>query len=239
MRTPGTADAVAAELIKLRTLPAAVLAAVGTVLAGAVLGAALAASAVARGVDVAATDAVLAGVPFVQAGMLVLGALPFAHEYAGSQIRSTLTAVPDRSRVLLAKTVAALLVVTPTAALTMVAAWTAAAITLHRFDPAAGLGPVAGAAGYLVLIALLASGAALLVRGLMPALAGTLTLVLIVSPLLAAQSEHARWLPDRAAQRLYAAADGVLTPAGGTLVALGWILLIGGFAAARFVRRDA
>ncbi|MFT4217152.1 MAG: hypothetical protein QM619_08225 [Micropruina sp.] len=64
------------------------------VLAGAVLGAALTASAVAVRVEVTAVEAVLAAVPFMQAGMLVLGALPFTHEDAGSQILSTLAAVP-------------------------------------------------------------------------------------------------------------------------------------------------
>ncbi len=242
MIAPALGSAVAAELDKLRTLPAMLLAVLGTVVAGAALGAAFAASSVAAQVAFTATDAALATVAYLQAGMLVVGALPFTHEYAGSQIRSTLAAMPRRPRLLVAKTLATLIATGLTAVGTVAAAWAAGAITLRALGIREGdavPGSLAGAAGYLVLMALLASGVALLVRHLTPTLVTMLSVVMIASPLLAAQSEHARWLPDRAAQQLYAATDAVLTPGTGSLVALTWVVAIGGIAALRFVRRDA
>ena len=105
-------------------------------------------------------------------------------------------------------------------------------------EDAAGLWPVVGATAYLVLVGLLAHAVALLVRHLVSALTGMLSLVLIVSPLLAGLTRHARWLPDRAAMQLYDPADALLTAATGTLVMLAWIALVGGTAAVLFVRRD-
>ncbi|MFT4224921.1 hypothetical protein [Micropruina sp.] len=242
MTAPGLGSAVAAELDKLRTLPAMLLAVLGTVLAGAALGSAFAASAVAARVAFTATDATLATVPYLQAGMLVVGALPFTHEYAGSQIRSTLAAMPQRPRLLVAKTLSTLMAIGLTAVGTVAATWAAGAITSRAHGVREGdvvLGSLAGAAGYLLLMGLLASGIALLVRHLVPTLVTLLSVVMIASPLLAAQSEHARWLPDRAAQQLYAATDAVLTPGTGSLIALTWVVAIGGVAALRFVRRDA
>ncbi|ROR96117.1 hypothetical protein EDD28_0693 [Salana multivorans] len=243
--------ALAAELDKLRTLPIVLLTVLGTVLAGAVLGAALAASAVDGGWDVDAVDATLQAVPFVQAGFVLLGVLPVAHEYAGSQIRTSLAAVPDRSLLLVAKTAATLLVACVTAVGTVAATLAAAWVVLDRAagDSSDGAGSdggpgevvrsAAGAAGYLVLIAMLALAVALLLRHLVPALVGTLALVLVVSPLLAMRTDVARWLPDRAAQQLYDASDTVLTPGTGALVALGWVVAIGAVGGARLVRRDA
>ncbi len=242
MTAPGLGSAVAAELDKLRTLPAMLLAIAGTIVAGAALGSAFAAAAVAGRVALTATEATLSTVPYLQAGMLIVGAWPFTHEYAGSQIRSTLAAMPRRPRLLVAKTIATLVAAGLTAAGTVAVTWAAGAITLRAHgipEGDVGLGSLAGAAGYLVLMGLLASGVALLVRHLVPTLVTLLSVVMIASPLLAAQSEHARWLPDRAAQQLYAATDAVLTPGTGSLVALGWVMAIGGIAALRFVRRDA
>lgn len=231
---------VAAELVKIRTLPTAVLTMVGTVAAGGVLGAAAAGSGDGA---VGAVEAVLAAVPFVQAGMVLLGLLPVAHEYAGNQIRTSLVAVPDRWVLVAGKGVAALLVSAMTSVVATVVTLLAAVLVRAGVAGAgldgAGLGAVAGAAGYLTVVAMLAFALALLLRHLVPALVSTLALVLIVSPVAASQTEHARWLPDRAAQQLYAANDTVLTPVTGGLVALAWMAAIGLLAAARFVTRDA
>jgi len=156
-----------------------------------------------------------------------------ASEYAGSQVRTTLAAVPDRVRALLGKTVACFLVATATSA-------TGLAGALVAVGGAVPVGPVAGAVAHLVLVGLLAFALALLLRALVPALVGMLSLLLVVPPLLAGVTEHARWLPDRAGRALYApGADAVLTPATGALVLAGWIAVVGGGAAWAFFARDA
>lgn len=237
------ARVVAAESDKLRTLPAAVLTAVGTVVAGAVLAAVLAANAVRQDQPVSVVTAVLQSVPYVQAGLILLGVLPAAHEYAGRQVLTTLTAVPDRVLLLTGKTLAAAVACALTASAALGAGTIAAAVTRHLLDA-----PVpehrtqswalAGAVAHLVLLGLLAHAVAVLTRAMVPSLAGMLVLVLVLSPLSARFTEHARWLPDRAGMRLYDSGDPVLTAATGGLVLLGWIGATGALAALRFVRRD-
>ncbi|MFL1380672.1 ABC transporter permease [Nocardiopsis protaetiae] len=239
-RLPARLTAVtAAELAKLRTLPAAVATALATVLAGAVIAAALAVYAADRGTPVSPVAAVVQAIPYVQAGLVLVGIWPVAHEYAGVQIRTTLVAVPDRGLLLAGKTAAALVAVALTAAATvgagLAAAATAGEPSWTGTDPRTAL----GAAAYLTLLGLLSHAVALLLRHLVPALVGMLSLVLIASPLLGGLTGHARWLPDRAGALLYdPAADTVLTGATGTLVLLGWIALIGAAAATRFARSD-
>lgn len=242
---PGTrpAGVAAAELAKLGTLPAAVASAVATVLVGAVIAAALAAYAVDLGSAVSPVAAVVQAVPYVQAGVVLVGIWPVAHEYAGVQIRTSLVAVPGRGLLLAGKTAAALVAVALTAAATVGAGAAAAAVAGHLLDAepvpgGAGWGTALGAAAYLTLLGLLSHAVALLLRHLVPALVGMLSLVLIASPLLGGLTEHARWLPDRAGALLYDPADTVLTEATGALVLLGWIVLVGCAAAVRFARSD-
>ncbi|MFK4086452.1 hypothetical protein ACI2LF_20240 [Kribbella sp. NPDC020789] len=201
-------NVVRAELSKLRTLPIAVLTIAGTVAVAALIAAAQWRSD--QPVDV---------VPYAQAGFVLLGILPVAHEHAGRQFSTTLVAVPARGKLLVAKTTAAFVTIAITAAATAV---------LQPERPV-------GAAAYLTLIGLFAYAVALLVRHLVPALVGTLCLILILSPLLNAATEHARWLPDRAAAELYQP-DGDLLRGG--LVAVAWIVVTGAVATARFLRRD-
>jgi ABC-2 type transport system permease protein len=249
VRVPNAINVVAAELDKLRTLPAAALAAVGTTVVGVALAAALTASAAAAHgaavptTDVPITDIMARAVPFVQTGLILLGVLPVSHELAGSQLRTTLAAVPRRGLLLVGKTVATLVVTALTAAATVGGLLGAATVTAYLTGAPVAPGgidaePVLGAVAYLVLVGLLSHAVTLLLRGLVPALVGTLGLVLIVSPLLATLTEHARWLPDRAAAQLYAPGDEVLTAATGALVTLAWIAAVGASAAVRFVRRD-
>lgn len=233
----------AAELGKLRTLPVVVIAAVGTAVIGATMVAALAAYAAEQGTPVSSTDVTIQAIPFVQAGLILLGVLPVAHEHTGSQLSTTLAVVPRRGLLLAGKTLATLVAVALTAAATVGGSLVAAALTRHLVDApvdddGGGPWPVLGATTYLVLVGLLAHAVALLLRHLVPALVGTLSLVLIVSPLLAGLTEHARWLPDRAAMQLYDPADAVLTATTGALVMIAWIVLVGAPAAVLFVRCD-
>lgn len=233
----------AAEVGKLRTLPVAVMTTVGTAVIGALVAAALTTQLVDQGLTASTSSVTIQAVPFLQIGLILLGVLPMAHEHAGGQLRTTLTAVPRRGPLLAGKGIATLLGLALAASATVGGVVAATALTRRLLDtpPAedlAGPWPVVGAAAYLVLVGLLAHAVALLVRHLIPALVGTLSLVLIVSPLLAGLTRHARWLPDRAAMQLYGSADTVLNAATGTLVMLAWIALVGGTAAVLFVRRD-
>ncbi|GIM91866.1 hypothetical protein [Paractinoplanes toevensis] len=237
-----------AELIKLGGLPAARGAVAGTVAAGALLAAALASSAPA-GPD--AGRVVTQAVPLLQAGPILIGILTAASEYAGRQIATTLAATPNRLRLLAGKAVAYLLVAAATSVATigagLAAAWLTRAVRgdgpareLDGWAAAGGGWAAAGAVVYLVLIGLLALGLAVLLRSLVPSLAGMLALVLVVSPLLSGFTEHARWLPDRAGSLLYRpGADPVLGPATGAAVLLIWTALITSVAAAAFHSRDA
>ena len=236
-------NVIAAELDKLRTLPVAALAATGTVLVGVAIAAALTAFSADQSTSVSSTDVTLQAIPYVQTGLILLGVLPVAHEYAGSQVRTTLAVVPHRGLLLTGKSVAMLVVVTVVALATVGGILASDAVTRHVLDAPAAEGgsepwPVLGATAYLVLIGLLSHAVALLVRHLIPALVAMLSLVLVVSPLLAGITVHARWLPDRAAMQLYDPADAVLDGSTGALVMLAWTVLIGGAAAVRFIRRD-
>ncbi|MBZ2195312.1 hypothetical protein [Occultella gossypii] len=236
------ARAVAAELDKLRTLPVVAFTLIGTVVTAVVIAAALAASGAAAGAPSSVVELVLAAVPFVQVGIILLGVLPAGHEYDGRQIATTLVALPDRARSLAGKTTAAAAVVGVGAALSIGAAFATAAIATHVTDLTltADRAPwrLTGAIAYLAVIGLLAHAVAVAVRHLVPALVAMLSLMVIISPVAAGLTEHARWLPDRAASQLYADTDAVLTAATGPLVALAWLAAIGTVGALRFIRLD-
>lgn len=233
-------DTVTAELIKLRGLPTILAAGLGTVTAAAAL-----ATAVAGSAEEAHTGQVVAWtVPFLQVGTILIGVLVVATEYAAPQIRTTLTAIPNRPLLLAGKTIAYLIAgsVTSVAAVGagLVAAWGTRNLRGDDLGQAGDAWPIAGAVVYLVLIGLFAFTLAVLLRSLVPPLVTMLVLVLIVSPLLDSLTEHARWLPDRAGSRLYLPdADSVLTTGTGALALIGWIIATAAVASAVFLRQDA
>lgn len=236
----GLRNATAAELVKLRGLPVAGATVLGTIGVAVALAAGIAASA---RTPMTATQAILAIVPFLQIGLILLGVLTVATEYQGNQFRTTLTATPARARLLAAKALAYLVAAGVTSVAAVGAGLVAAAIALALRDsaPAAETNgwPVAGAALYLVMIGLLSLALTVLLRALIPSLVAML-LVLIVSPLIGGSTEHARWLPDRAGSLLYLpAADTTLTAGTGALVLLAWIVATATAAAVVFLARDA
>ncbi|MFJ4108989.1 hypothetical protein [Oerskovia enterophila] len=244
MSARGLASVVAAELDKLRTLPGAVLAVVGTTVVGALIAAAQAGAAADQGLPVTALDPTLRTVPFAVAGLVLVGVLPVSQEHAGRQVATTLTAVPRRGLLVAGKSVAAICAVGLTAVSVLGACLAASAVTQHLLDaPAAtggaGAGPLLGAAAFLVVIGVFSHAVALVVRHLVPALVGVLALVLVVSPLLAGATEHARWLPDRAASAWYDAGPSTLDGPTATLVALAWVAVVGVLGSWRFLTRDA
>lgn len=237
----GLVDAAAAELVKLRGLPSVLAAALGTVAAAVVLSAAVAASSSAAADPV---QVILRTIPFLQVGSILLGVLAVATEYAGHQIRATLTATPNRPVLLAGKGVATLAAAATTAVAAVGAglatAWISLAVRDAPPGPVLDGWPVAGAVSYLVLIGLLAFATAVLLRSLVPPLVTMLGLVLVASPVLGGITEGARYLPDRAGRLLYAPdADAVLTPAAGGLVLLAWIVVVAAAAVAAFLHRDA
>lgn len=236
-------NTIAAELVKLRGLPAVLAAVLGTVAASIALAATIAAAAPATA-DAVQMMTVTPVITFLQAGPVVLGVLVAGSEYAGRQLATTLTATPNRLLLLAGKATAYLGAAALTSLVTVGAGATTAWIVLsardirqaHALDPR----PLIGAVLYLVLIGLLALALTILLRSLIPTLVTMLALVLIASPLLAGHSEHARWLPDRAGSLLYLPdSDPLLTAGTGALVLLAWIAAAGIAASAAFPRRDA
>lgn len=241
---PSFGAAALAELDKLRTLPLAVMTALAAPLVGSLVAAALAASAAQEDVPVAPLDVARRVVPFVVALLVALGVVPVAHEYAGRQVLTSLCAVPRRGRLAAAKTLAA----TATTALVSVATVAASATAAHVVQlavdvPSAPAAPdvtrVLGATAYLTYVGMLAHAVTLLVRHLVPALVAVLTLVLVVSPVVAGSTDLARWLPDRAATTWYDPGPGLLEAHAGTVVALAWLALVGAAGCVRLARTAA
>ncbi|GAA1548845.1 hypothetical protein [Kribbella lupini] len=178
----------------------------------------------------------LGSVAFLQVGTIVLGVVAAAAEYGGHELRTTLTAVPNRSVSLAAKAVALLAAMT----VTSVVALLAAVLTACAREPIqASLWWVAGAAAYLVLVGLLAAAVTVVLRSLVPALAVLLVGVVIASPLLSSVTDQARWLPDQAGRALYSAEPVHFGPAAGTAVLLAWLLCTGTAACLAYCKRDA
>jgi ABC-2 type transport system permease protein len=233
-------DTLIAELIKLRGLPTILAAGIGTVMAAAVLATVVAGSAE----EASAGQVIARTVPFLQIGSILIGILVVGTEYTAPQVRTTLTAIPNRPLLLAGKTIAYLIAgsVTSGAAVGagLVAAWGTRSLRGDDLGQVGDGWPIAGVVVYLVLLGLLAFALALLLRSLVPPLVAMLTLVLIASPLLAGFTEHARWLPDQAGSLLYLPdTDTVLTTGTGVLVLLGWIIGMAGVASVVFLRKDA
>ncbi|MFI6337192.1 ABC transporter permease [Streptomyces sp. NPDC050535] len=256
-----------AEWTKLLTLPSSWLLLAATVVLTVAVGTASAAAVTTRDCLTAAAcheDTVklsLMGVWLGQATVLILGALSLGAEYGTGTIRTTLTAIPRRSRVLVAKAAVLAAVTAAAGVLAITASLYAARLILpgNGFTPAEGyplhtltdpttLRAALGSVLCLILIALLGLGLAALLRDT----AGAITLglgLLYVVPLLADLLGSAawtdrieRWAPMPAGLAIQATRDLARLPIGpwpglGVLAAyaLG-LLLLGG---AAFRRRDA
>ena len=252
----------AGELRKADTLPSVRWAILGTALVSGVLGGALAGASSSRVLSTAGIALQL--VPYLQAGVVLLGVVVMVHEYAGRQISTTLLATPRRAAMLAAKSAAVGVGALLTAVAGLGASLGGAALvrTLGaRWDRDEGSGAVAahavvgisgddwrrlvGAIVALVLLAVLAYSFSLLLPRLMPALVVVLCLVFLVPVVVAGLGWTTSWLPSSAVSELTASAEGLvshgeLTEAGaGILVMLGWILCLGGAGALRFFRADA
>jgi ABC-2 type transport system permease protein len=202
----------AAELRKLATLPAVHSTVAVTVLA--TPGLALAAG--------------FRAVEYGQLGLIVLGILTAASEYGGNQIRTSLVCVPNRPLLLSGKVLAYLAVATPTALLT-------GALSIVAAEAPGTALP--GTTAYLIMIGLLALGVAVLLRSLAGTVATFTAFVFVVSPLLAAATDAAEYLPDRAGASLYR--PGALSPWEGSAVMAAWLVITFTVTVVTFIKRDA
>lgn len=200
------ADAVQAETAKLVSLPASWLVLGGTLALTVVLSAAFGSGgSVGPDARERALDLAVTALTWTQCGFVLLGVVTATSEYVGGQVRTTLVAVPDRVAWRLAATVAL-------ASVAFVAGIVVAVASVAGFLGAAGL-PGSGidlgqaarvvlsAAGYLSLMSVLASALGIIVRRAIPAAAGLLLYLLVVSPLL--QDFRLYALPDVASYILW------------------------------------
>jgi ABC-2 type transport system permease protein len=246
---------VRAELRKLLGLPTAWAGLVlGTLLAPAIvlLNSSYTRRAIADGTLTDPSDLGLNDLGVGLIGPLILGVVVVSSEYTSTgedapgarQLTATLMAVPDRWRLLAAKTIALVLVVAAQAAVTAAATVTLTQVLYGELVPAVAPGRVAAAILYWVLTALLAYAITLITRnGIVP-----LTLLIInsgvvsVSYLLTKVSDLAAYLPDIVgAQMFIRGADFPVkvAPVTAGLVMTAWIAALLAIGAVLFHRRDA
>ncbi|GII84537.1 hypothetical protein Ssi03_25270 [Sphaerisporangium siamense] len=247
-RTRGreAAQALAAELSKLMSLPAAWHTLAGTLVVNLLLSAALATagrggSTGARG----ALDVGLASVGYAQAGFVVLGVLAACSEYTGGQIRTTLTAMPRRTLQLTAKHLALAIVVLPAAAATVTSGVVTAGVlggTAAPVSPGHLARALIGVTAYLTLTTLLSAAVGALVRRTLAAVVMLQAYYFIVGPLLRDRTQAARYLPDTAGLAMgfpVSGGTGAVTPAHGALVLTAWTIVLIALAMLTYRRWDA
>lgn len=256
-----------AELRKIATLPATLVALALTVL-GPVGFAVFNALGVRSDIEAGRFDrlgytspieAALSAVPLGTVGAVILGVVAVSHEYTanssdaggGRQITATLTAVPGRLAVLGAKALSVVLIVVIGAAIAMPGSVAAAHFIIGDLggsvDAGEALARACGAALYWVLMALIALAITVFTRS------GVVPLVVLIansslvsfSILLANLTTLAYLLPDLAGMRLFtgdatwAMTEHALPPLAGGLVMGAWAAGLLGIAAVVMRRRDA
>ncbi|MBK6015932.1 ABC transporter permease subunit [Streptomyces sp. MBT53] len=203
-----------AEWTKLRTLPSTWWLLAATVVLTAAIGAAAASSVTTRicpsPCNADTTKLTLSGVELSQAICLVLGALSIGAEYSTGTIRTTLTAMPSRWRVLASKAVTLSLLTAAAGALGVLSSLGLARVILPTPPDGALLRPATGSILILVLVTLLGLSLATLLRDT----AGSITLglgILYVVPILSHlvnsptwQHRLQRWAPMPAALSIQA-----------------------------------
>lgn len=190
---------------------------------------------------------------------IVLGAMRITGEYSTGQIRSTLSAVPRRIPVLVAKAVVVAVTSFVTGAVSVALALLVTTPILNQYGLAADLSdPVAqrallGTALYLTAVALMALGVGFLLRHTAGAIFAMIGLFVIL-PILSAVpidwvQDALQFLPAAAGERLILAGsslsempgmpEAILSPWAGYGVMLLWTAAILGAAAVVLRRRDA
>ena len=251
-----TNRAVRSEWLKLATLRSTWFTTGALVLVLAVLGILSAASVPSAAVTGPADTfpALLGGTGLAVLVVGGLGALVGAREHASGMIRTTLAAVPDRPRVLLAKATALVTLLAPATALGYaIAAVVGSAYlrstgipTLALTDPLA-LRALAGSVVYLVGVGLIGMAVGVLLRTVAGAVATVVGVVLLLPQILTALLPES-WahllelLPSSAGQAitsLTAGTGSTLTPGAGLATFLAWVVAALAAAALVLTRRDA
>ncbi|GGM84368.1 ABC transporter permease subunit [Dactylosporangium sucinum] len=236
-------DVMRAEWTKLRTSPGTLALLVGVVVA--TVGVSAAASTCSgAGCDADLPRLGLTGVQLGQAVVAILGVLVVGHEYGTGMVRVTLTAMPRRLHVLLAKAAVLAAAVAVAAVPAVAGAVTVSQLMLPEHDLA--LRPAAGSVLYLVLIALLALGAATALRSAAAAI-GTILALLYALPIVLSVIHDEEWRdrlrrmgPSTAGLAVQATtADAVTGPWKGLGVLALWTLGALLVAAVVLKRRDA
>ncbi|MGK5741337.1 hypothetical protein [Micromonospora sp. URMC 103] len=184
-------------------------------------------------------------------GPMVLGVVVLSSEYTSTgkdapgarQLTATLAAVPDRMRLLVAKTSALVLVVAAQAAVTAAATLTLTHVLHGEHAPVPAPARVAAAILYWTLTALLAYAIALITRnGIVP-----LTLLVInssvvsVSYLLTKVTDLASYLPDIVGAQMFIRSTDFpveVAPLIAGLVMTAWVAALLAVGAVLFQRRD-
>ncbi|GAA4929063.1 ABC transporter permease [Streptomyces coeruleoprunus] len=238
-----------AEWLKIRTLRSAVCALLAVPVATAgmtILVNALTSSG--DGADTASPDRLFTaffGISFGQIAAMAFGTLAFSTEFHNGALRTSLSAVPDRTRFYAAKTAVVAASVLLIGLVTGFATFLGgqAVVDGDRMDLAdpGALRACLGAGIYLSLVALLAAGFTALLRSGTAVLSLLIPFVLIVSFVIGDVSGGAAgYLPDKAGQQvLRQDTTGGLEPWTGLAVAAAWAgaALLAGWWSTR--RRDA
>jgi hypothetical protein len=211
---------IAAELLKLWTLPAVILTVATTVVLTGLLTLALSANGDAATVQVTT---------YSQIGVVLVGILAATSEYDDRQIVTSLISVPDRLLLAGAKAVACALAVAGTATLTVAAAHLAVVNRLAETSFASAAGTIV----YLIVLALFGHGLGLLLRGTIPALVTVLLLAYVASPLLGRVGDY---LPGQAGSQLHQSNPGVGLS---TAALVAWAVAALVASTSTFLRRDA
>ncbi|MFD6189613.1 MULTISPECIES: ABC transporter permease subunit [unclassified Streptomyces] len=195
----------------------------------------------------------LKGVVLAQLTLALLGGLAIASEYGSRTIVSTLTAVPRRGRVLVAKAVVVLAIALPTGLLTTLGGFLAGQASLKSSGaPYVALGDpgtwraVLGGGLFLALSALLGLAAGTMIRST-TATVTTLFVTTLVVPALApslpgalADGVAKYWPPSAGGQIVTGYHDpGLLNPWPGFIVMAGCVTVLLAAALFTFRRRDA
>lgn len=193
----------------------------------------------------------LSGALFAQLALGVLGVVLVTGDYSSGMIRATLTVVPRRLPVLVAKVGVVAAVVLPTAVLSCLLSFLLGQSALGRLGVTVlswrAIGSVLGAAVYLTVAAVLGVLVGWVLRHTAAAVASFVG-VLFVLPLLmdllppATRSHLEQYLPSNAGGSLFGASKHLqhgLSPLGGLLVLTSYVVVLGAVAAWRLVNDDA
>jgi ABC-2 type transport system permease protein len=188
----------------------------------------------------------------------MFGVLQLTGEYGSGAIRASLTAVPRRWPVVLAKAIVLAAVTAPVMVLTSVAAFLTCRVFLGD-GPSGGVGglgdavvirAIAGAAAAPVLVGLLGIAVGALLRRTAAAIsvlvAGLFVVPALLGPVLPGTLEEdvMKYVPTVAGQAMYRVGDGggpfdTLSPGASALVLAGWVLLAFAGGVTLLLRRDA